>query len=189
MQLTHLTPRDYAVSTWSGGTTTQIAIAPQGALYADRAFLWRVSSATVELERSDFTPLPAYHRLISVLEGEMHLCHDGGEELTLAPYQVHAFDGAAATRSRGRCTDFNLMLQKGRCKGSLEAVLLRGETQEFPARPAETLLVFCGRGRGTVGAGGRQLALLPGESALLEQTDAATLEGDGAFFLARMERE
>ena len=42
-----LRPADYIVSVWSGGTTTQIAIAPEGARYAERDFLWRVSSATV----------------------------------------------------------------------------------------------------------------------------------------------
>ena len=28
--ITHLTQADYQISQWSGGTTTQIAIAPQG---------------------------------------------------------------------------------------------------------------------------------------------------------------
>ena len=43
----HLRREDYVTSRWSGGSTTQIAIAPEGALYADRSFLWRLSSATV----------------------------------------------------------------------------------------------------------------------------------------------
>ena len=45
-----LTKEDYVTTTWSGGTTTQLAIAPEGAVYADREFLWRLSSAGVELE-------------------------------------------------------------------------------------------------------------------------------------------
>ena len=45
-----LTREDYATTNWSGGTTTQLSIAPEGAVYADRDFLWRRSSATVELE-------------------------------------------------------------------------------------------------------------------------------------------
>ena len=47
--LIHLTKDDYVVSQWSGGTTTQLAIAPSGAQYGDRTFLWRLSSATVDL--------------------------------------------------------------------------------------------------------------------------------------------
>ena len=71
------------VSRWSGGTTTQLAIYPVNALYADREFLWRVSSAVVELPESDFTPLSDYDRILMILEGELSLSHDGGEEYTL----------------------------------------------------------------------------------------------------------
>ena len=53
MRFTHLTSKDYVVSNWSGGKTIQIAIAPEGAVYADRDFLWRVSSATADLDESN----------------------------------------------------------------------------------------------------------------------------------------
>ena len=106
--LIHLTKNDYVVSQWSGGTTTQLAIAPSGAQYGDRTFLWRLSSATVDLEESDFTPLPDYDRLIAPLRGEMTLTHNGGAPITLRPYQVHAFDGGADTHSAG------LLLRRGR---------------------------------------------------------------------------
>ena len=39
---------DFAVTPWSGGTTTQFLIFPREADYARRNFLWRVSSAAVE---------------------------------------------------------------------------------------------------------------------------------------------
>ena len=119
-----LEPSDYRVSEWSGGTTTQLAIWPENAVYADRDFLWRVSSATVDLEASDFTPLPDYERLIATLQGEIVLTHNGGEPLRLRPLEVHAFSGADATHSVGRCTDFNLMLRRGRAAGSMEALRL-----------------------------------------------------------------
>jgi len=121
MTLTHLTPADYVTTQWSGGATTQLAIAPKGAVYADRDFLWRLSSATVELDESDFTPLPAYDRVISTLRGDMVLAHNGGERLTLHPYEIHDFSGADDTHSWGRCTDFNLMLRRGQCRGCVTA--------------------------------------------------------------------
>lgn len=186
MNITHLSAESYVVSRWSGGSTTQLAIAPKGAAYADRDFLWRVSSATVELDSSDFTPLPDYDRLISVLEGEMRLRHNGGAELTLAPYQVHRFDGGADTHSQGRCTDFNLMTRKGRCQGSLEALMLRDERQELRGQPGETLLLYCGQGSGSAAVEETQLTLSAGESVLLEGEGSAVLWGQGAFFLARM---
>lgn len=114
----HLTEKDYAVSRWSGGTTTQIALFPPESSYAGRDFLWRVSSAVVEDGESAFTPLPDYDRHLMLLEGSLLLRHDGGEPLPLDPYQPHAFDGGAETVSVGRCRDFNLMLRKGKCRGS-----------------------------------------------------------------------
>ena len=45
-----LTQADFVTTEWSGGTTTQLAISPERAAYGDREFLWRLSSATVELD-------------------------------------------------------------------------------------------------------------------------------------------
>ena len=109
MTIQHLTPSDYITTKWSGGLTTQLGIAPAGAVYADRDFLWRLSSATVEDTESDFTALPDYERLISTLEGTIELNHNGGEKLTLNPYEVHRFDGGDDTHSWGCCRDFNLL--------------------------------------------------------------------------------
>ena len=111
MTIQHLTPSDYITTKWSGGLTTQLGIAPASAVYADRDFLWRLSSATVEDAESDFTALPDYERLISTLEGTIELNHNGGEKLTLNPYEVHRFDGGDDTHSWGRCRDFNLLLR------------------------------------------------------------------------------
>ena len=73
MNWTVLTKEQYIATPWSGGVTSQLAIAPEGAVYANRDFLWRLSSATVELEHSDFTPLPDYYRYLSVLKGEIQV--------------------------------------------------------------------------------------------------------------------
>ena len=34
------------VSSWAGGTTTELSIAPENGNYQSRDFLWRLSSAT-----------------------------------------------------------------------------------------------------------------------------------------------
>ena len=116
-----LTKADYVTTSWSGGTTTQLAIAPEGAVYAGRDFLWRLSSATVELDHSDFTPLPDYDRFLSVLEGEIQLKIDAREPFPLVPGEVVAFDGGAPVESWGKCVDFNLMVRKGKARGSVQA--------------------------------------------------------------------
>ena len=145
--LQKLTSLDYKTTRWSGGTTTQIAIYPPEADYARRDFLWRVSSATVELEDSDFTPLPDYERQIATLAGEIRLTHNGSNPVLLRPGEVHAFSGADATHSRGRCTDFNLMLRRGQAAGALEALRLDHTPAVLICAPDETLLLYCVQGR------------------------------------------
>ena len=117
-----LNKADYVTTSWSGGTTTQLAIAPEGAVYAGRDFLWRLSSATVELPHSDFTPLPGYDRFLSVLEGEIRLKIGGDEPFPLAPGRAAAFDGGVPVESWGKCVDFNLMVRKGKGQGEMYAV-------------------------------------------------------------------
>lgn len=139
-----LTKADYVTTSWSGGTTTQLAIAPEGAVYAGRDFLWRLSSATVELDHSDFTPLPDYDRFLSVLEGEIQLKIDAREPFPLAPGEVVAFDGGAPVESWGKCVDFNLMVRKGRARGTVD-VLGGGRERDWQAEPGD-LAVYCAAG-------------------------------------------
>lgn len=118
------TPQDFETSRWAGGVTTQLAIGPQGAHYADRDFLWRISSAQVELEHSVFTNLPDYHRFLTVLEGELELQIGSSPKSPLPPLTICQFDGGVPVESWGRCKDLNLMLRKGACTGSMEVLRL-----------------------------------------------------------------
>lgn len=190
MKISLLTPKQYAVSRWAGGTTTQLAIAPEGSLYQDRDFLWRISSARVELDSSDFTLLGDYDRLISLLQGEMRLTHNDGEAVTLTPYKVHSFDGGAKTHSEGRCVDFNLMLRKKQCQGSLQAIVLEGGGQrDIPsAETGSAVLLYCSTGGGTVRVGDNCQRISAEESVLIEEAanSEIILEGTGVFMLARM---
>lgn len=176
MEFTLRKPADYVTTQWSGGTTTQLAIAPEGAVYAERDFLWRVSSATVELDESDFTPLPDYRRFISTVRGDMTLTHNGGAALTLRPGDIHAFDGGDDTHSAGRCTDFNLMLRKGRSDGTVRS--FRGTSGGvFQAEPsAETVLLYCAAGDAEVSCGQRRMRLAARESLLVRDAAGLSVE-------------
>lgn len=113
------------VSHWSGGQTAEIALWPPQSSYADRNFLWRLSSATVECETSVFTSLPDYDRIIALLHGELTL-DAAGRRVQLGVCQPYAFDGGTPVTSTGRAVDFNLMLRKGKCRGEMLG-LQRGE--------------------------------------------------------------
>ena len=158
MEWTLLTQEEYVTTLWSGGTTTQLAIAPEGAVYADRDFLWRLSSAKVELPHSDFTPLPDYNRLISIVRGEMELKIGEEERFSLEPLQVRAFDGGVPVESWGECSDFNLMMRKGACEGSAQGLKLKENTSLTWSAPVFapqahknlTLAIYCAQGDVTV---------------------------------------
>ncbi len=69
---------DFQTSLWSGGSTTQLYIYPEDGDYKQGNFQCRISSATVEAERSDFTKLPGVKRYLSIFQGHLDLVH--GEE-------------------------------------------------------------------------------------------------------------
>lgn len=134
MQYRIITPEEYETGVWSGGTTTQLAIYPPGASYADRNFIFRLSSATVDTEQSEFTHLPDYDRWLMIFEGSARLVHDSEKEVTLNPYECDAFDGGISTVSFGRVTDYNLMLRKGGT-GSMKAIGLDENIKEIRIMP------------------------------------------------------
>lgn len=104
---------EYRMSNWSGGTTTQLLIWPPQSDYSKRDFLFRISSATVELEESTFTELPGIHRFLTVLDGSLELLvrHDDEEEvIKISSNDIYEFEGEWEVKSKGCVRDFNLML-------------------------------------------------------------------------------
>lgn len=111
-----LTSSKFRPTNWSGGSTTELFISPLTAVYKKLDFNFRLSTATVEVETSVFTPLEAVSRTLMVLEGKMKLVHEGHHTSELTKNQVDRFEGSWKTTSFGTCTDFNLMT-RGHTKG------------------------------------------------------------------------
>ncbi len=119
---------EYRVNSWSGGTTTQLSIYPEQAEYEKRNFLWRISSAKIELEESIFTSLPGFNRVLMVLKGDLILEHRDHYTVNLEPFQQDRFMGDWNTKSYGKAIDFNLIMDKS-CHGEIEPIFIRrGET-------------------------------------------------------------
>lgn len=106
---------------WSGGTSTEIFVSPSDGDFATRNFDFRISTATVEVEASDFTFFEGITRHLMILEGMLELNHIDRYEKTLQSYDQDTFSGEWPTKSRGKVTDFNLMLKNG-YTGRLEHV-------------------------------------------------------------------
>ena len=145
MQVKMYQKEDYPVSNWSGGKTTQLFIYPENSEYAKRNFLFRISSATVDCERSEFTSLPGVDRVILPLKGSLHLFYEGHGEKVLAPYEQDRFDGGWNTVSVGKATDFNLMLREG-TKGEVEVHPLQTQENLCLQNDDSMMLVFAAEG-------------------------------------------
>lgn len=126
---------DFVTSKWSGGSTTELYIYPPQSVYREGNFKCRISSATVEVEKSDFTSLPGVKRYLSIFSGELKMIHGEKEEVILKPFEVDCFDGGVPTVSYGKVVDFNLMLKNG-ADGEMQAKEMQAE-EEMILKPTE----------------------------------------------------
>lgn len=109
-----LTEADFVISTWSGGTTTQLFISPQGASLADRNFDWRISSAIVESDNSDFSLFEGYERILIPLKGKLEMEHEtpnGFIQQNVDEFELARFSGSWPTKGVGKLTDFNIIFK------------------------------------------------------------------------------
>ncbi|MBL4861848.1 MAG: HutD family protein [Crocinitomicaceae bacterium] len=104
---------DIKTAEWSGGITEELYIFPRKAVFKKGNYDVRISIATVKTETSVFTPLTGVSRILTVLEGELHLAHEGHHSVHLKPLEQDTFQGDWMTRSSGKVTNFNVMTKNG----------------------------------------------------------------------------
>lgn len=158
---------DFTPSKWTGGTTTQLAIFPQDADYLKRNFIWRLSTATCDLEETTFSKLPDYDRVLMVLKGDVVLAHQDVRVARLGELEQDRFDGGYHTKSFGKITDYNLMTAKGN-KGYLDVIELTADSKELEFEKDQELerfdvTFYCRDGYATITAGAETFMLMPGQ--------------------------
>ena len=184
---------NYSVSEWSGGKTKELAIYPPKCRYADRDFIFRLSSATVELDESDFTALPDYNRVLMVLKGSVVLTYDGKRSVHLDELEQDSFDGGWTTKSFGRITDYNLMVRKG-CDGKVDILRPAMDATEVEntlesGHKFRIHALYCKEGYCIVNAGGEQKMISKGQLFLMDFGDeepAYSIMGDGVVIRAQV---
>lgn len=133
MNIQHFTPANRTTINWASGTSTEIFIYPHDGNFVQRNFVFRISMATVEADESVFTFFEGITRHLMILKGELELIHEGRYTKHLKPFDQDVFSGEWSTRSKGRVTDFNLMLKDG-ATGSLTPHHLKaGDSASFIA--------------------------------------------------------
>ena len=131
MSIHHFTADNRTPINWASGTSTELFIHPSDASFAERNFLFRISTATVEAEASTFTFFEGITRHLMILKGNLELIHEGRYTKHLQPYDQDVFSGEWSTRSKGKVTDFNLMLKDGATGSLSHDHLEAGGTAEF----------------------------------------------------------
>ncbi len=139
---------DYRVMPWKngGGTTTEIAVAPQGAGLDD--FDWRISMARVE-GSGPFSSFTGIDRTLSVLEGEGIVLDIAGRpsaRLTAlsAPLSFPGDVPTGATLIGGPITDLNVMTRRSRMTHAVERLSVSGDLEIEPAADTPLVLTVAG---------------------------------------------
>jgi len=123
MEIEHIKASELITNKWSGGTTTQLAIYPKNSEYKKNNFLFRLSTATVESEESEFTKLPEVSRQIMILDGKIKIEHQNQYTKIINKFEQDQFSGNWNTKSYGQATDFNLMTTK-KVTGEIRTITL-----------------------------------------------------------------
>ena len=129
MNIQKISEKDLVHSTWAGGTTTQVYISPENSVFTERKFDFRISSAVIAIEESDFTPFPGFSRILMVLEGELEIFHEGQFSKVLQPFESYHFSGDWKTSAKGKVIDFNLIMGEG-ISGEMNYICLKENSVE-----------------------------------------------------------
>lgn len=119
------------------GVTDEIAVYPETATVAQGDFLWRLSSARVELD-TEFSAFPYHHRHLVVVHGnglriihELPIPNSSSAVVELNCGLPYEFSGSLVTRCElisGPIQDLGLMVKKGEWESSFEAIHVPSES-------------------------------------------------------------
>jgi len=111
MNICFLPKKDSKASIWSGGLTYEYMIYPKMAKYADRDFVFRISSATIEQVPSEFTQFKGYYRYLVMLDNVLDI-EVNKEKKLYEKYEIMEFNSDDKVTSYTKGTDFNWMISE-----------------------------------------------------------------------------
>jgi len=166
-----------------GGTTSQVAGAPDGAGLED--FDWRLSIADVRTP-GPFSAFDGVDRVIVLVDGAaMDLTVDGTEH-RLLPHRPFAFAGEADTGCvlpAGPTRDLNVMTRRGRYRAAVDLLTVTRVATALPG--ADPLLVVVLSGKVEVTAADSAPARLDRLNAA-SSAETLTVTGDGVLAVVRL---
>jgi len=173
----HVLPsHSFTTNQWSGGTTTELFIYPKESSYQERDFLFRLSTATVEVEESTFTSLPGVYRKLMILDGKITINHQDHYKKSLNTFDTDAFEGSWKTTSVGHCKDFNLMLKEN-TKGDILHISVPGGETTLQALKCISNMVFVYAAKGIchINVQDKTIDLNVGDLVIMEELSSENL--------------
>ncbi|WP_338838752.1 HutD family protein [Flavobacterium ginsenosidimutans] len=121
MNIQLLSKKNTNPSIWSGGLTYEYMIYPKTAIYADRDFVFRISSATIEQTPSEFTKFKGYYRYLVMLDNSLQI-EVNKEKKVYEKYEIMEFHSDDDVTSFTKGIDFNWMVSEKISHHKLEIV-------------------------------------------------------------------
>ena len=103
------TYQDFSRNDWSGGTSTQLVIYPSESDLLKQNFEFRISTASIDVEESQFTQFFLHKRIICSLQNPITLIHSEIQPFYLTPLVPYSFDRGMTTKCIGKTIDFNVI--------------------------------------------------------------------------------
>lgn len=129
MKISIITKDEIVPSIWSGGETFEYFIYPPNSSYTERNFLFRISTATINLVPSNFTRFNNFNRFLVMLDNDLNIINNGALE-TYKRNEIFSFDSNNTITSNTMGTDFNLMIHKSIGEASVQIVNNVVQTQD-----------------------------------------------------------
>lgn len=166
---------------WTGGTSTQLYIYPPTSDYQRRDFDFRLSTASVEVEESDFTSLPGVSRKLMILDGEIDITHENHHSKKLGKFHTDTFEGDWKTSSIGKCIDFNLMT-RGNIRGEISTLFIEKNqaTNISIDEKLDYLILYAFTGEITLLANEETHHLQQGNLLVITQFDSSNIQLNGS---------
>ena len=139
--------QDQKVSKWTGGTTAELLIFPKNATVSEQNFDYRISTAKVLSEKSEFTSFPKFNRKLAILEGKLKIQHNQSEWYVLEAGKQSEFKGEWETRSEGQVVDFNVIYS---CEYGVEVTFINQLVLGDFNQGCEVVGIYCLSGSGNI---------------------------------------
>ena len=133
---------------WGGGKTRELYIFPENTSYKERNFSFRLSTATIDVEQSEFTPLSGIRRELMVTRNALTLHHLNQYNIQLHPFESDRFVGDWKTTSVGIASDFNLMM-RGKTQGYLKHLHCENNGDYTIDTDCDMIGLYCVKGKFT----------------------------------------